>query len=392
MTLAIGKLMDPETGAKLGTVFAVTGRLALTAFHCVEDRESGRVRCEWPGAISHAVVEDGDRENDVALLRLDAELPQKLDPVRLATDVTEHARFSAPGNPAAVGGASLFAISGEVTWLEGALGGVSVMQLASPESAAELSLHGMSGTPVLVGQPLRAVGVIRWNSPRHDRPELAAGGAAFATPAATVLRRWPQLDLSHAAEASDLRRLLRHITQRSSGRNGIEMRTNVCELLLAGDLGLSEHDLTIDKESAREKQHYIVIRRARVVIKISEDIGADDPLESGERWIETYLSARMNETSYRHLGILTDGAEWRLYHLMDDKLHQVGAAVTVGESESDPGKLLAWLEAVLATRQQIIPTPNRKNANLDPRAPSMLLTTPNCEQCTRSIGISPPCR
>ena len=143
MTLAIGKLMDPETGAKLGTVFAVTGRLALTAFHCVEDRESGRVRCEWPGAISHAVVEDGDRENDVALLRLDAELPQKLDPVRLATDVTEHARFSAPGNPAAVGGASLFAISGEVTWLEGALGGVSVMQLASPESAAELSLHGM---------------------------------------------------------------------------------------------------------------------------------------------------------------------------------------------------------------------------------------------------------
>ena len=83
------------------------------------------------------------------------------------------------------------------------------------------------------------------------------------------------------------------------------------ELLLAGDLGLSEHDLTIDKESAREKQHYIVIRRARVVIKISEDIGADDPLESGERWIETYLSARMNETSYRHLGILTDGAEWR---------------------------------------------------------------------------------
>ena len=58
-----------------------------------------------------------------------------------------------------------------------------------------------------------------------------------------------------------------------------------------------------------------------------------------------------------------------LYHLMDDKLHQVGAAVTVGESESDPGKLLAWLEAVLATRQQIIPTPDEIKRKLGSQSP-----------------------
>jgi hypothetical protein len=375
MTLAIGGLKDPATGAKLGTVFAVTGRLALTAFHCVEGRESGKVRCEWAGAISHAVVEDGDREDDVALLRLDEELPQDLDPVRLATDVIEHTRFSAPGHPVAVAGVSPFAISGEVTWLEGALGGASVIQLASKESAAELSLRGMSGSPVLVGHPLRAAGVIRWNPPRDDRPELAAGGALFATPSITVLRHWPQLDLANAADASDLRRLFQRITRRSPGRDGTELQAYVCELLVAGGLGLSEYDLAASNGSTRERLHYIAIRRARVVIVISEDIRIDGAAESVEQWLEKYLSARMSETSNRHLGIMTDGAQWRLYHLIDSKLHQVGSSLTVGESGSDSEKLLSWLEAVLATRQQIEPTPDEIKRKLGSKSPAYALDT-----------------
>lgn len=377
---AIGLLVSLADGEELGTVFAVTGRLALTAFHCVGDPLSGevqvpRVRCEWGEYTSYAVVEDSDRDDDVALLRLDAELPQELDPVRLAADVGEDAQFVAPGNPTAVTGVSPFTISGEITWLGAALGGNPVMQLASRESAAELSLHGMSGAPVLVRQPLRAVGVIRWNPPRKDRPELGAGGAVFATPSTTVLRRWPQLDLAHAAAASDLKRLLRRIASRSQGRVDAKLRDQLWELLTAGGLGMDDHDLTADPGTGADRQGRIVVRPGRSVIEVSEDLRTDGAAASGERRLGEYLRARMDETGNRHLGILTDGAEWRLYHRLDGKLEQVGSPLIVDGSNPDPEKLLSWLEAVLATQHGIKPTPEEIDRKLGSRSPAYALET-----------------
>lgn len=380
MTLAVGRLVDSATGATLGTAFAVTGRLALTAFHCVGDRESGKVRsprvhCVWAHGTSHAVVDDSDPYDDIALLRLDAELPQELDPIRLARDVAEHAQFVAPGNPAAVAAVSPFTVSGEVTWLTGALGSARVLQLASREPAAELPLGGMSGAPVLVGQPLRAVGVIRWNSPREDKPELAAGGAVFATPADTALRRWPQLDPALTASAPDLKRLLRRIAKRNAERNAADLQTYVCELLVAGGLGLDEHDLSVDPGMLSDGQCRIAVRPGRAVIEISEDIRSDGAAERLERRLSQYLGARMEENGNRYLGILTDGTEWRLYHRLDDHLQQVLPTFTVDASDSDPEKLLSWLEAVLATRQRIKPTPEEIDRKLGSSSPAYALET-----------------
>ena len=172
MTLAVGRLVDAATGVKLGTVFAVTGRLALTAFHCVGDHRSGKVRlrCEWPEGVSNAFIDSSDRLNDIALLHLDRELPPGLDPVRLTREAAEHSQFVAPGYPAEVRDVSPFTVSGQITSLSGALANNRVIQLVCSEAAALLSLRGMSGAPVLVGQPQRAVGVVRWNPPREDRP------------------------------------------------------------------------------------------------------------------------------------------------------------------------------------------------------------------------------
>ena len=103
MTLAVGRLVD-RASKQLGTVFAIPGRLALTAFHCVGDRSSGkltnkRVRCEWPGAFSTAVVIDSDIINDVALLRLESGLPPSLEPIFFAREAADHSLFEAPGYP-----------------------------------------------------------------------------------------------------------------------------------------------------------------------------------------------------------------------------------------------------------------------------------------------------
>jgi hypothetical protein len=102
VTLAVGRLEDARTGKPLGTAFAVSARLALTAFHCVGDRESGdlrvrRVRCQWAEGASSASVNDADPAADVALLRLDRELPSALDPVPLAGETPGRVSFAGPG-------------------------------------------------------------------------------------------------------------------------------------------------------------------------------------------------------------------------------------------------------------------------------------------------------
>src|ERR1700677_14781 len=298
MTLEIGSLSDSVTEKRLGTVFAVSGRLALTAFHCVGDVGSGeilfrRLHCKWPRGISSAVVEDTDQEHDIALLRLEAELPPDLDPVRLAAEVTEHTQFAAPGNPIEIGGVSQFAVSGEITWLEVALSGASVIQLASRESAAELSLHDMSGAPVLVGKPPTAVGVIRWNPPRADRPELAAGAAVFATPSTVILRHWPQLSPFHAAAGPDLKRLLRRMATRTPGRNHAELVANISQLFASGDIGVGMHDLTNDAPSPltaglRTKS----LPLFRVCLANADGIGAAGVL--GSRWRAAELTRRVS--------------------------------------------------------------------------------------------------
>ena len=59
MNLAVGRLVEPQSRRALGTVFAVTRTLALTAFHCVGDQNeifAKRVLCIWPTATSAATV------------------------------------------------------------------------------------------------------------------------------------------------------------------------------------------------------------------------------------------------------------------------------------------------------------------------------------------------
>jgi hypothetical protein len=62
MTLAVGRLIAAGSGRQLGSVFAVTRHLALTAFHCVHDDDTDpdvitRVRCIWQHGTSDAILQ-----------------------------------------------------------------------------------------------------------------------------------------------------------------------------------------------------------------------------------------------------------------------------------------------------------------------------------------------
>ena len=69
------------------------------------------------------------------------------------------------------------------------------------------------------------------------------------------------------------------------------------------------------------------------------------------------------ELGQRYVGILTDGQVWLLHHLLlDGSLAQAGEFTLTGVGDID--RFSAWLESVLATVQQVRPTPQEILRNL----------------------------
>lgn len=380
MTLAVGRLSDAISGRVLGTVFAVTSRLALTALHCVGDRETGviqfrRVLCKWDGGLNHAEVQDADPPNDVALLRLAQVLPDGLEPIRLAPDVSAHTPFVSPGAATAVRGVFTYAASGEVVWPAARLdSGVIAVQLACRDAAAGLSLHGLSGAPVLVGKTMKSVGVVRWNSPRDDRPDLASGASVFAAPSDAILRKWPKLDSADGAQKAYVKALLRRLSNHAQKRDAASLYADVRQLLLDGNLGLDEHDVSAEPEADLLHRYQIDIETGCTVIGVRTDLDARSATKEIERQLDEYLALRSERTGQRYIGIVTDGIQWRLYHRINERLEQVKAATLVVDPVvANVDELLSWLEALLATGQQITPTPGEIVRKLGAKSPSYAL-------------------
>jgi SAM-dependent methyltransferase len=370
MTLALGRLTSVKLGKKcqLGSVFAVTRRLALTSFHCVRDDANTtvlpHVLCEWQqGETSEATVQAWDERLDVGLLRLSRALPDSLDPLPLTADVASHDPFVAPGAPAALRELQLAAVSGTVLWPSASMpDGSPGLELFCQQVRDGLSLHGLSGAPVLTGNMERAVGVIRWNPQQTEHPELAAGGLVYAAPAREVLKRWP--DLAPKASWPELvRRLMEH--RRASG--AADLYTDVRNALLVDRLGLCEDDLAVIPAAHGGRSRLISIDMARIVVGLEPDLSRPDVRAGAERELTDAVAARTAYAGNRYAAILTDGVHWHLYYYLAP--NQIQAVDTANVDIRAPGKLLIWLDALLTTATGIKPDRDQIESKLGAKSP-----------------------
>jgi hypothetical protein len=228
MTLAVARVWQDgprEQRVLLGTGFAVSREFGLTAFHCVGDPDTGnvvwkKVCLEFPNNVElKAKYEGGDNGADFAVLRFLKPLPLGLLALRLATTAVDGAFWKSFGYAPAldrIGVIDIPSIDGHVSNNQSSLNGAPVIQLHCNQAAAKeaLSLHGMSGAPVLTGDPQAAVGLIRWNPERGNDPErLAVGAIVFACPMRSVVQRFPALEsyvtepISRGAPSSDAPRV-----------------------------------------------------------------------------------------------------------------------------------------------------------------------------------------
>lgn len=170
--------------------------------------------------------------------------------------------------------------------------------------------------------------------------------------------------------------LLIETVVRLAGRTPVrveaEIQADIYMLLTTAGLGLDSDDVVkVESQVADGTRRRIDIEAGHVVIEVKKDLRVGN-LADYEEQLAGYVQQRHTELGSRYVGILTDGTSWRLYNLKDDVL------VSVSELELVPGspdadQLLVWLESVMATREQIKPTPQEIEDRLGAESPGHLL-------------------
>lgn len=154
----------------------------------------------------------------------------------------------------------------------------------------------------------------------------------------------------------DLAELARRLAKRTNVAEA-NLQSDVRTLLLYGGLNLGERDLTVELEVQAGGGRRIDIEIGLTVIETKRDLRSGGVREEAEKQLASYVRQRQKQLGQRYVGVLTDGADWRLYHLgPDDALREVSRFELSGTSPNAEA-LCVWLEGALATLEAIKPTP-----------------------------------
>ena len=158
----------------------------------------------------------------------------------------------------------------------------------------------------------------------------------------------------------DLRKLVGEFADRTRpGRTEADVQSSIKVLLLAAPFSLAETDLddqVVLLESQAGSGKRIDVEMGATVIEVKKDLRVGNVLPEAVTQLAGYVAQREATVAHRYVGVLTDGADWRLYHLDGDDLALV-SAFEVDPASPDVEGLLLWLEGVLATTSRIRPTP-----------------------------------
>jgi len=159
----------------------------------------------------------------------------------------------------------------------------------------------------------------------------------------------------------------------SVGRTEADIQSDVRMFLLDAPLDLAGADLTeVLLEAQAGGGRRIDVEAGSAAIEVKKSLTSPKVLETARNQLAGYVRQRTDETAQRYVGILTDGKVWILYRLTSgDELIEAARFVLSSGAEAD--QLAAWLEAVLATSQQLTPTPREIIRQLGAESPGFQL-------------------
>lgn len=163
-------------------------------------------------------------------------------------------------------------------------------------------------------------------------------------------------------EVDALTRLLIQLASRDSRRAEANIQADVRQFLLTAALDL-EDDNVVLLESPVGNRRRVDVEVGTTVIEVKRDLRKGKVREEAVAQLADYVAAREQETSCRYVGILTDGVEWRCYHLVDSKLVEA-SEYTIDVARPDVTALASWLDGIMATNRGARPTPSEIESRL----------------------------
>lgn len=216
----------------------------------------------------------------------------------------------------------------------------------------------LGGDPLGCGHDLVSEASDRRDSPMSSQPPARA------------IEPEMNSDVAHVGKL-DLDALARRMAKRDPMRTEANLQSDLHALLLGAPLELEESDLQ-DLEVTLEQQAgsglRIDVEAGRCVFEVKRDLRKGKIRQDAIKQLAGYVSARTEAMQQRYVGVLTDGAEWLLFQLVDGALHHVSTR-TLDAGKPDIEGLTVWLEGVLATADKITPTPHEIDRRLGAESP-----------------------
>ncbi|WP_219461610.1 N-6 DNA methylase [Nonomuraea rhizosphaerae] len=148
------------------------------------------------------------------------------------------------------------------------------------------------------------------------------------------------------------------------------MQSDLHMLLAAAPFELDDDDIKdIVLEAPVGQRRRIDVEMGYTVFEVKRDLRVGNVRSEAIAQLSGYVRARTETLQQRYVGVLTDGAEWHLYHLVNNGLQPVWS-LELNESSPDVDQLIVWLESVLATASHITPTPVEIERRLGAGSPS----------------------
>jgi SAM-dependent methyltransferase len=164
------------------------------------------------------------------------------------------------------------------------------------------------------------------------------------------------------------------LASRGAARTEADVQSDVRTLLLYGGLNLDEGEVVnLEAQANDGTRRRLDVEVGRTVIEVKKDLRVGNVRADAIDQLADYVAVRATQTGDRYVGVLTDGLEWVLYSLgaPGDPIEVSTYAVILPDPDVD--RLIAWLEAVLATSDRVKPTPRAIDDRLGSRSPGFLL-------------------
>ena len=161
-----------------------------------------------------------------------------------------------------------------------------------------------------------------------------------------------------------MQEILQRLVNRNEPRTEAMIQSDVRQFILTDPFQLNEGQIeSVTMESPLGDRRRIDVEVGSTVFEVKKDLRVSSVLKNAIQQLAGYVETRQSQTARRYVGVLTDGADWRCYHLIDGELYE--ASVLHLETAKSPlDELTVWLEGVLATAQHITPTSTEIKARL----------------------------